>query len=377
MLTIYDQPRLFRDALGRSIEEQVDELLLDFAQHAFGRSDADPPPPFILFYFSDHMLYSKLRTLGESQNDDGSLSGVSSPPGTTTAAARSGPLGALGFRSPLALGLSSATVSPRHVSTPNAESGAAPTRMGRTWSHSTMSFRSVFASTRSLFPGPGSRAGGGDISQHQRDTRRKTKKKKKNAVMNYADPQEFQRVVQVPTASSGAVAVDSQRHETGAPDAGGVPSVGSTDVIAFAVVLFVKEVVPLFFAGASKSKRRPSQMTAQAVELKHIRWENFPLETPAPTESSVAMVSRKRTAVTNLTAWKHGNCLLIYPDHESKTSFVAAADDATATAEKADAITSLSVESTRLRRLRDRKAAVRALFNALEPLAQALMIGRT
>lgn len=366
------QPRLFRDALSRSIEEQVDELLENFVTQLCSCSNgsSDPKPPFILFYFSDLMLYKKLREHTETQSDDGCASGFSSAP-TTTTPASTGPLGALGFRSPLALGSPLSTVNPRNASMTNADSGAnaTPTRLEPTQTQSSLSFRSMYTSTRSLFPSPAGRATPSDSTRQQQRGNRNKPKKKKNAVMNHAEPQVFQRVVQFAGANSQTA---QQCPES---DSGCVVGVGSADAIAYVVVPFVKEVVPLFFAGVPKSKR------VHRAELKHIRWENFPLEAIMRGRNPTALSTspKKGSAMTNMTAWKQGNCLIIYPEHTGSTT-TSSSDNTSSTiefeSEKA-AITAMSSESTRLRHLREEKLAVVALFDALEPLAQALMIGRT
>lgn len=338
------QPRLFRDALSRSIEEQVDDLLTHFGAQIglASASDDAAAPAFVLFYFSDYLLYQKIRELADNGSDDGSMSGHISPASPT------GPLGSLGFRSPLALG---SPVSPRHASATTASGdrpAGSPSRSGA----ATLSFRTVYASTWSLFPVPSSRVGAtGD------GKRKKKKKTKKNAVMDHAEPQMFQRVVHCSATQT------PRDHETPRRD-----SVSSPDAITYVIVPFVKAVIPLFFTGRAKHKRHASgHQTHQAqqsgrVELKHIQWTKFPLGTTATSTFDGA----KTPVTVDLSAWKHGNCLVVYPERANIQSMTSSSTSSTTES-----------ESARLRRQRERKRTVVALFDALEPLVQAFMIGRT
>lgn len=382
-MVFLSQPRLFRDALSRSIEEQVDELLEGFVTQLCAitsgsgtnnnisnnnitshRKHSTPaevvkPPPFILFYFSDHLLYKKSPEFADNASDDGYVIRHAS-------AISSSPLGSLSFRSPLAFGSPATTApAPQGNSRPGGAVTAAdkpaqpPGRSGLSRAQSNMSMRSIYASTRSLFPSAATRdLGGGG---------KRKKKAKKNAVMDHVESQVFQRVVHLSSPSKNG---DEQQQSPAESES------NCSDAIIYAVVPFVKQVIPLFFNNTIKlqhhSKQQQQQQqpyqqqTALRTELNQINWKNFALEQVTGGNQSLKPSQGQPAAEANsmdLVAWKQGNCLVIYPDGPSTSG---------SESEKAT-----MSEGARLRRQRERKAAVVTLFYALEPLVQALMISRT
>lgn len=213
--------------------------------------------------------------------------------------------------------------------------------------------RSIYASTRSLFPSTANRDPGDG-------GKRKKKKVKKNAVVDHAEPQVFQRIVHLSSSSKGGGShpPEYQRENN------------CSDAIIYVVVPFVKQVIPLFYGSAtklrhhSKQQQPHQQQTPSRHELKQITWKNFALEqaTGGNQQQSQDPAAAKAHSM-DLVAWKQGNCLVIYPDGPSTSG---------GESERA----TLS-EGARLRRQRERKSAVVALFEALEPLVQVLMISRT
>lgn len=215
--------------------------------------------------------------------------------------------------------------------------------------------RSIYTSTRSLFSNTATRDLGDDGSGKRK------KKVKKNAVMDHTEPQAFQRVVHLNSSS--------KRGDPSAPHES-----NCSDAIIYVVVPFVKQVIPLFFSSATKLQRHSTQQqqsqqpnqpqAASRHELKQITWKNFALEQATvenQLNSEPAAVAKAN--LVDLVAWKQGNCLVIYPDDPS----ISGGENEKATMS----------ESARLRQQRERKSAVVALFDALEPLVQALMISRT
>lgn len=338
------QPRLFRDAFSRSIGEEVDALLHDFihqmASSAASKSHSAPPESaFILFYFSDHIVHKRRRE-NDGISDDKASKNNNNTTVTTASPNRhvSSFSSSLGFKSPLAIGSPlSALQSPRVGPTAN------------------VSLRTVYASTRSLFPHR-------DTRQHH--TKRK-KKVKKNAVMDHAEPPVFQRVVVLrsPQSETNRDLEASAEHPAVA-DSSRANEANNTDTIVHVVVPLVKEVIPFFSTGGKQKRQHssPEEQQHTRKELKQLTWKHFPVVTPHGTSESAPSTNSKHARSMDLLAWKQEHCLIIYPSCSS--------DDT-----KEDKKTSSEV--SRLKKQRERKAAVIALFAALEPLVRAFMIART
>lgn len=214
--------------------------------------------------------------------------------------------------------------------------------------------RSIYASTRSLLSNTATRDLGDGGSGKQ-------KKVKKNAVMDHAEPQVFQRVVHLNSSSKSK-------------DPSAPRESNCSDAISYVVVSFVKQVVPLFFNSTTKLRRHSKQQqqqqsqqpnqpqTVSRHELKQITWKNFALKQATGGNQLNSEPAAANANSVDLVAWKQGNCLVIYPDGPS----ISGGENEKATMS----------ESVRLRQQRERKSAVVALFEALESLVQALMISR-
>ncbi|KAF1330370.1 hypothetical protein FI667_g5134, partial [Globisporangium splendens] len=372
-------PRLFRDAFSSSVEEEVDALLHAFLIQQQQRVAATSKtqtttathiqPGFILFYFSDQLVHRKHSELNNDDDDKGI------PTVTNTAAnSHASPIrnllsipNVLGFKSPLAL--NGASPSNPQRATMVDKGSSPPPRPGLTRTPSNTSSRSAYASTQPLFPVPSSNVNGDNCK------RNKNKRKKKNAVMDHTEPPVFQRIVRCSTSSSSTPKVPGVASESTSSSGtetttqyewskgNSTNNITSANTIVHVVLPFVKKVTPLFFLSNDDKPKRAVQPKQDGTnptlqELKQITWTHFPFES-SPLPSQVAPARHGMDLLT----WKQGHCLLVYPSGE--------------TDHDAEESKRSNTEPGRLKKQREKKQAVRALFEVLESLVLAFLISRT
>lgn len=150
-----------------------------------------------------------------------------------------------------------------------------------------LSFRNMMASTRAIAASSIVRE-----EKHHAKSRKKPRRKARNAVMDHAEPEGYQRVIEVSLHERKAAVMEP--HRTGA-------AYGTADVLVPFVelsALSLFSAVPAYLA--SKVPQPP--------QLHQIVWKNIP-----SAASKKAARPQEAHAACNIVAWRCGRCLLFYP----------------------------------------------------------------